>query len=394
MEVIRKQYLLEQLRSGAITFSERRELLALLRDDDNKQWILDTIEKEQELITGTEDVLPSILTAEETDKILNNILLMHDQPAFSKIRGIRYRYWWVAAAVALLVAVGGYMLSDRYQAPATVKAIKAKDLMPGSDKAILTLQDGTTVPLDSAGKQVIKQSGTTIRQSGGSLQYTVAETTDEIHYNTVQTPAGGQFHLILPDGSSVWLNAASSLRFPTAFNGKERSVEITGEAYFEIKPDPRAPFLVKIGNKAITEVLGTSFNINSYTDESSTNITLLTGVVRVVNLAPGEKEAAVVLKPGQQARLTEKLTVIDGVDTNGVIAWKNGIFNFDNISLRAAMRQLERWYNIHVMYEEDVPDIYFGGTLPRNISLNDLLPLLKESHVNYRIEGRNLIITK
>lgn len=298
------------------------------------------------------------------------------------------RWMWAAAAAVLVLGSGAiYLLRQPtvQQASNVVAAIVA----PGSNKAVLTLADGSTVTLDSAGNQVLQQGNATIKQQGGQLIYDVKNGQTAVNYNTLHTPRGGNFRITLPDGTKVWLNAASSLRYPTAFIGKERLVEITGEAYFEVAADAQLPFKVKAGNNAAIEVLGTAFNISNYTGEGPLKATLLSGAIRVS--AGGQ---SVALKPGQQAVVNGDITLADHADLGKVMAWKNGVFNFDDVSLQDAMRQVERWYDIDVVYENGVPDIYFGGKLPRNISLNDLLAALEASDVHFRIENNKLIVTK
>jgi ferric-dicitrate binding protein FerR (iron transport regulator) len=186
----------------------------------------------------------------------------------------------------------------------------------------------------------------------------------------------------------VWLNNASSLRYPTAFAGKAREVELTGEAYFEIAPDAALPFKVKVNQMAV-DVLGTSFNIMTYSDESAIRTTLLTGAVKVS--VAGDHA---VLKPGEQAQLTGSgnLKVVDDVNTDGVVAWKNGFFNFDRADLKTVMRQIGRWYDIEISYEGDLPTRAFGGKIGRNLNLSQVLELLKTYNVNFRIEGRKVTV--
>jgi ferric-dicitrate binding protein FerR (iron transport regulator) len=210
--------------------------------------------------------------------------------------------------------------------------------------------------------------------------------------------------VVLPDGTKVWLNAASSLRYPTAFSGKKRQIAITGEAYFEVAKDKAKPFFIKINNEAVIEVLGTNFNVNAYEDEASINTTLLEGSIRVEALGtlrgrPAGRNA-VILQPGQQGQIAagqktgqRQIKVIKDADIEKVMAWKNGAFNFNNASLEEVMRQLERWYDIQVVYENGIPDIHFGGELSRGVSLADLIKALKDSEIHFRIEeGRRLVV--
>jgi transmembrane sensor len=228
-------------------------------------------------------------------------------------------------------------------------------------------------------------------------------------FNTISTPRGRQFQLVLPDGSKVWLNAASSLRYPTVFAGNERRVEVTGEAYFEIEKNPNKPFRVTIlpssggaggGRKAEVEVLGTHFNINAYDDEDVIRTTLLEGKVRVVNRqsAIGSQQS-VTLKPGAQARIAisaqshqSSPILVQTVDTEQVMAWKNGFFQFNRTPLSEVLKQLARWYDVEIVYEQGVPDIRLGGEMKRDLTLAQVLKGLGKIGVNFRIEGKTLVV--
>jgi ferric-dicitrate binding protein FerR (iron transport regulator) len=278
-----------------------------------------------------------------------------------------------------------------------------KDVPPGSNRASLTLANGAVLLLDSTANQVIQQGATTVRQQGGQLQYDVQGAAGATSYNTLATPRGGQFQVSLPDGTKVWLNAASSIKYPTAFTGAERKVEITGEAYLEVATlrgaaGQKIPFKVMAGNACEIEVLGTHFNINTYTDEPAIKTTLLEGRVKVINRqAPAGNEASAILRPGQQAQVAlrdAKIHVVDDCDTEQVIAWKNGAFSFDNKSLEEVMRQLARWYDIDVVYEGKPPAVTFVGEMGRDVHLSKVLVFLRESRVSFRMEaGKRLVVT-
>jgi ferric-dicitrate binding protein FerR (iron transport regulator) len=231
------------------------------------------------------------------------------------------------------------------------------------------------------------KNGQLLYNAGGPVKGAVT-------YNTMTTPKGRQFQLVLPDGSKVWLNAASSLRYPTVFAGNERTVEVTGEAYFEVARNATKPFVVKVGHETEVQVLGTHFNINSYKDEANINTTLLEGSVRVLN-----KGKKALLKPGQsaqvamQANQTAGIKIVNDVDMEKVMAWKNGLFNFQDASLQEVMHQLERWYDIEVVYEKGAPEIEFVGKMERSLSLSEVLRGLQISEVHFRIEqGRRLVV--
>ncbi|WEK37503.1 MAG: DUF4974 domain-containing protein [Candidatus Pseudobacter hemicellulosilyticus] len=311
------------------------------------------------------------------------------------------RKWGWAAAALLLVAGGAYYLVVDKNSAAPVAAVpKATEVAPGKDGAILTLADGRQVVLDSLGNGIVaQQSGADVVLNNGRLVYDAAgQASAEILYNTMTTPKGRQFQVTLPDGTRVWLNAASSIRFPTIFAGTERRVEITGEVYFEVAQHSAKPFRVNVSGAAEIDVLGTSFNINAYENEKTINTTLLNGSIRI---------ADVLLRPGQQARVQHGMagqstaegditrrgvTVTNDVDIDKVMAWKNGLFNFEESSLEEVMRQLERWYDIEVVYENGVPKTRFWGEMQRQTQLPDLLEILRKTEVEFRMEGRRLIV--
>lgn len=301
------------------------------------------------------------------------------------VRRLGWIKYAAAAAIVVLVAAGG--LYRWKQPPAELKTVKVQDIPPGGNKAMLTLADGSVVTLDSTGNQVIQQGGTAVRQNGGQLTYDGGSGSDVVSYNTLTTPKGGQFQVKLSDGTRVWMNAASSLRYPTAFGGHERKVEITGEVYFEVAKDAARPFAVQAGNMKV-EVLGTHFNINAYDGLSTT---LLEGAVKVSDTQRGDH---VVLQPGQQAQLSRGIKVLREPDIDKIMAWKNGLFNFEGAGFKEVMQELERWYDIEVVYEGSAPDIRFGGELSRNKSLEGLIAALRDAEVHFEIRGRQLIVRK
>ncbi|MBW8682970.1 FecR family protein [Chitinophaga rhizophila] len=322
-----------------------------------------------------EEASPAFLT-----QLSDRLTAMDNEQKGGTVRKIS-RLWWAAAAV-LVLAAGTWVVLQRptLRQEVTVN-IPVQDIAPGRNGAVLTLADGSQVTLDSLGNgQIGNQNGSRLILQNGSLKYDAANAATA-SYNTIHTPASRQFKLVLPDGSAVWLNAESAIRYPTAFNGADRTVEISGEAYFEVVPDATRPFRVKIDNKATIDVLGTDFNINAYKDELSIRATLLSGRVKV-NTTSGEA----VLQPGQQAAIRETIQVNNQINTGQVTAWKDGIFNFDELGVEEVMRQLARWYDIEVVYEKNVPDIRFYGEIGRNLSLSQVLEGLKLSGVNFRIE--------
>ncbi len=296
----------------------------------------------------------------------------------------RYR-WWAAAAVFLLLLGAGTLW---LRTPAPKKEMAAIDVAPGTTKALLTLANGQVVPLDSAGSQSWQQGNTHISQSGGLLAYSQHGNDDAVNFNTLTTPRGGTFRVTLPDGSSVWLNAASSLRYPTAFKGAERLVEVQGEAYFEIAQNAQQPFKVKINNQTTIVVLGTSFNVNAYANESTIATTLLTGAIRMLH-----RDEQVTLHPGQQARTSATtIETIQHIDTTQVLAWKNGLFDFHNATLPEVMRQLARWYDIDVVYAGNIPTITFDGKMDKHLQLSQIIKIFSYMKLNCRLEGNKRLV--
>ena len=302
-----------------------------------------------------------------------------------------------AAAVLLLAGTGVYLLLQRKEKPtlANIHSVPVKtDIMPGGNKAVLTLSDGSTIVLDRAAIGPVANQGATniVKPNDGSLTYTGSKATDgttAILYNTISTPKGGQYQVTLPDGTKVWLNAASSIRFPTSF-GNTRTVQITGELYFEVTHDKSKPFIVQTGETNI-QVLGTKFNVNAYTDEPAVKTSLMEGKVAVTRHAEH-----LTLQPGEQAICAthDPLTINHSPDMEQVMAWKNGLFNFNEVTLRQAMRQIANWYNVDVHYAAGVPDPKFWGKMQRDLTLSQLLELLNTTGVHFTIqEKKDLIVT-
>lgn len=317
--------------------------------------------------------------------------------------------WQLPAAAAILLILALVLFISYYKKlsnsnidanTASTIVHKVNDIAPGGNKALLTLADGTTIVLDSASNGTIgKQGNITIQKlSNGLLAYTingkVVTENDAMFYNTISTPRGGKYQLILEDGTKVWLNAASSIRFPVKFGGGQRKVDITGEAYFEVAKNKDLPFRVNAASSQV-EVLGTHFNINAYDDESFVKTTLLEGAVKVsVHLSDQHPEDAF-LKPGQQSSIDNygKIKIISNADTAEAVAWKNGRFQFTSADLKTILRQIARWYNVNVIYKGNA-DIHFTGQLSRteNVSkIFDQLALTGEVH--FKIDGNNIIVT-
>lgn len=324
------------------------------------------------------------------------------QAAFKSItqrkpaRVIRLRNAAAAAVLFIGLTAGAAFLLNGRQAKSPVTVADNKPLhnvTPGGNKAVLTLADGSQITLDSAGNGAIASQGNmqVIKLNSGQLAYNAgngAKDSRMISYNTLATPRGGQFQIILPDGTKVWLNAASSLRYPTTFAGKERKVKLSGEAYFEVAKMDGKPFSVDVDDMQI-QVLGTHFNVMAYGDEASIRTTLLEGAVRIRHGA-GQTS----LHPGQQAQLktSGEMKVFDDVDVEETVAWKNGYFQFNRASLAGVMRQISRWYDADIAFEGKLPEREFGGKIARNSSIDEVLKVLELSNVHFRIEGKKITV--
>ncbi|MEO8582250.1 MAG: FecR family protein [Flavitalea sp.] len=299
---------------------------------------------------------------------------------------------WFAAAAIAVIAIGIYITYNMPDGNKRVKSVITQaDASPGGNKAILTLGDGTKVLLDNAHNGLVALQGKTsiTKLSEGQLAYDVtSETSSLITTNTMSTPRGGQYQLRLPDGTIAWLNAASSITYPTAFTDKERVVKITGEIYFEVYKDPTKPFRVILPDASEIKVLGTHFNVNSYSDEGDIRTTLLEGKVKVNN-----GNNSMDLAPLEQAVIDKKIISLNKkADITQVMAWKNGWFNFEGADLKTVLRQLSRWYDVDVVYEGNISTEKFGGEIERSLLLSQVLNVLKSAGAKFSIEGKKLIV--
>ncbi|WP_431216412.1 FecR family protein [Puia sp. P3] len=305
-----------------------------------------------------------------------------------KVRWIR-----VAAAACVLAAIvagGVFFLAGRKTAGTALRPGIVNDLMPGKNGAILTLDNGRQVILDSTGDGVIaRQDGARIEVRGGRLTYHKVREAGVATRNTMTTPVGRKYQLMLSDGTMVWLNAASSISYPTTFLDTQRVVSVTGEAYFEVAGNANKPFVVN-ANGMMVEVLGTNFNINAYTDEGVLKTTLLSGSVRVRR---GSSQQ--LLSPGQQALLgkDDQFRVVDNTDMDLVMAWKNDEFYFSDADLPTVMRQLSRWYDLEVIYEPGAPlNKHFEGEIPMNTMISQVLSVLEKNDVHFHLQGKKLTV--
>lgn len=379
--------LLSGYRTGNLSPAEQQQLMALLHDPAWREQLESLFTED---LSATE--FPVNAGKEELDLVYEQVKL---QTAEAKVLTFRPMRWAAAAVAVLAIGIGGYYLSSM---PAKLNgdAIsnveqKGEHILPGGNKAVLTLSDGSQIELDDmANGEIAKESGVKITKTAdGRLLYTVRKGLAHVKpaFNTISTPRGGQYQVALPDGTMVWLNAASSLKYPSSFTAKDRLVALTGEAYFEVAKDKMRPFKVKTEQQEV-EVLGTHFNINAYDEEEVVKTTLIEGSVKVT--LPSNKSA--VLKPGQQSVVLNDIKVNE-VDANSAIDWKQGLFWFNDESIYSIMRQFSRWYNIEVEYRGDVRNVRFGGQVSRMKNLAQVLRIMElTKSIQFKVEGNKIIV--
>jgi transmembrane sensor len=358
----------------------------------------------------------STITTNEIEKNLDQVwesLPVNKDEKASNNRTVKPLLKWLAVAASIaIISTIGVNIFLRQKAEPKIKTVAiVQDAAPGDNRAKLTLANGQNIMLHEAGNGKLAQQGQTavIKTKQGEIVYEfdmqeVGSRAQTVTYNTISTPKAGQYQVKLPDGTRVWLNAASSIHFPTVFPTTERVVEIAGEAYFEVakvtKNSKRVPFKVKAGNQVV-EVLGTRFNVNSYADEAIIQTTLVEGSIKL-ELA-GKENQGVLLRPGEQALLARDLRKsadiaagsfkVKQVDTKTVIAWKEGYFRFNNVGLPELMRQLSRWYDMEVVYEGPIKEYEFVGQIERNTNLSKVLQILELGDVHFRIENKKIVVT-
>lgn len=304
----------------------------------------------------------------------------------------------VAASITLLLASGLYYFKSTNHSQIQLTE-EIKEFTPGGHRGVLTLSNGKQIVLanvevnDSIVNEGDNEEVIIQMNPNGLITYVVNPNLNSDNhnfnaFNTLSTPIGGQYNVILADGTKVYLNAVSSIKYPTQFNGDKRIVELEGEAYFEVSKDKNKPFIVKSRNQTI-EVLGTHFNVHSYSNESFVKTTLLEGSVAV-----SYKDQRTILKPGQQSSVTDDAEhiLINDVDAESTVAWKDGRFKFDNADLKTVMNQLERWYDIKVEYEGEIPDLKFNGGTFMNKNLSEVLKVLELSNIKFEMKGNTIIV--
>jgi transmembrane sensor len=351
-------------------------------------------------ITDAESLAAALRELQNTDTegglfLVKQRIAEEDQKPKRRVVGLWFQIA-AAASIVFILSIGGYFLLHK---PGVQQySVNAKnDIAPGGNKAILVLANGKQIILTAAKNGLLSQQGSVAvnKTADGQLVYNnanpkseIKHPNSEITYNTMITPRGGTYSVTLSDGTKVWLNDVSSIKYPTAFTGKERDVEITGEAYFEVAHNPNKPFRVTVAGQTV-EVLGTHFNINAYPEEGPIRTTLLEGKVKVTR-----NGQTATLLPGQQAQAgISSINVFDHADTEQATAWKDGFFRIDNSDLPTIMRQVERWYDVTVVYQGKIPSVHFSGEMRRNVEASKLLHMLSFFDIHYQIQGRTIIVS-
>jgi transmembrane sensor len=382
--------------TGMASDQERDELMQLIDENEHDDIVNQLISEQLEIYdAGHTDSIAS-LEKSKADELFQKIIREHQaqKPEIPRIgRHTSWLKWTAAAAVVLFFSALGYQY---FKKPGTKTSVVATtqpypyDVPPAKMNAVLTLSDGTRINLDSAANgNIALQGNTQVSKENGKIKYKYAGGLTDVQFNTISTERGNQYMVVLPDQTKVWLNASSSITFPTAFTGNIRRVKISGEAYFEVAKRKDMPFKVSFAGDGEIEVLGTHFNVNTYKDDDVIRTTLLEGSVRISK----NKETGV-LRPGQQAQIKENAAMhITEVDTDEIMAWKNGFFNFKDADIKAIMLQLSRWYNIEIRYEGHTGRQLFSGEIDRSLNLVSVLKILEKTKVHFRLEeNRKLVI--
>ncbi|MBP8115394.1 MAG: FecR family protein [Chitinophagaceae bacterium] len=375
--------LLKKYLDGKATFEEKALIEKWYSLEENAENIKDGLD----LVNVKESLYQRIVAELDKEKLNEKAIVV---PMYKKF------FFRVAATIIILLSAGVFFLYNKKQQSEVAQTETANplknDVAPGGDKAVLTLADGSQIILDNAKNgNLANQGDIKVIKLDGQLAYNGSNQSTEVLYNTISTPKGGQYQLVLADGSKVWLNAASSLRFPASFIGKERKVELTGEGYFEVAKDADMPFKVVMNNGMEVEVLGTHFNVMGYDDEGMVKTTLVEGKVKVIK---GSNH--IMLLPNQQGSLlreNDNLKIDWNADVNKAISWKNGLFDFDNDAITDIMRQLARWYDVEIQYSGNIVAQFYTGSIRRQVNISQVLFMLEQAGgVQFKIEGKKIIV--
>lgn len=387
----RLNYLLDIYLNKKANDHEKDELFDLVRQAKDDEALEQILLRAWNNFPHNENVFQSA----KSEQILNNILSTPEQKVpFINPKNNRQIYFAAAAVIVFIgfaVMLFGY--KKRKPNPLITKVKPHHDIFPGSNKAVLKLANGESIVLDSAHiGTIINLKNTCIKKAqDGLLVYNAGrlQLNQPSSINTVTTPRGGQYQIVLPDGSKVWLNAASSLSFPTQFTGKIRQVSVSGEAYFEVAKNAAVPFRVKTERAGI-EVLGTHFNVMAYADEQEMKTTLLEGSIKI-----NSKNSTNLLKPGQQAlvNINGRQTIDYDADTDDAVAWKNGMLQFKDAGIQEIMRQISRWYDVPVSFEGKITKRQFTGRIARNIKVPALLAMLQYMGVHVGLKNDEIVVS-
>ncbi|TSJ36422.1 DUF4974 domain-containing protein [Mucilaginibacter corticis] len=363
-----------------LSAAEKEELLELMGAEENEEQVKALFQYSWNNFTPANPVFRKAKSEE----------LLHRLE--QRIKPVKIIRLWpkivAAASILVLFSAGGYFIYHKSTSVTNSEAA-AVNIGPGKNKAILILANGRQIILSAAGSGNIARQGnmTISKVAAGAIAYNGAGAgKDTPAYNTIVTPRGGQYRLTLADGTMVWLNALSSLKYPANFTGRDRTVELSGEGYFEVAHNKAMPFRVKTPGQ-IVEVLGTHFDINAYQNESATKTTLLAGSVKITH-----DQTEKLLAPGEQASVNARSFDIVKKNTEEAVAWKNGYFRFIDTPLPIILRQFERWYNITVVYDGPVSDQYFSGKITRSADLSRVLKILEQGGIRYELKDRQLTI--
>ena len=385
---------MERFEQGAADSGEEAELMAFFGRVEDREAIGDILARQ--LTDAAASYVPDVA---RWQPVIDRILGREVGTEIVTRRRLIYLRYYAAAVVILLLGVATWLILRPKQVPVPAEAAQTSrfrnDVPPGGNRAILTLAGGKTVVLDSVHQgQLARQAGSVVLKSDSDrLTYRpngVGGEAGAITYNILATPRGGQYRLTLVDGTRVWLDAASSIRYPTSFTGAERTVEVTGQAYFEVAHDAKHPFHVRVG-QLVVEDIGTSFNVNAYAEEGSIRVTLIEGKVGLSTVRSRET-----LDPGQQAAIGENgaIGVTDHADLGEVLAWKNGLFSFNAADMAVIGRQISRWYDVDLVFRDSVPG-HFVADIPRDEPVSKLLQLLElTGRVHFIIEGRKITVMR
>jgi len=394
--------LIDKVFTGSATPAEFDELIAALKGTG-----YETVLQEMEERVGDQGSDITDVSPDKWNRLVDNILQSDSGMAGKnsvpprrrrvyRMPLIRYAAAACIMAVLILTALLIRKKSGNGSPPVAgkekEKVLPAGDIHPGGNRAVLQLADGTLISLDSTRTGAIAHQGSAniLRRADGGIVYRPSgnKNNSEPLLNMLSTPRGGQFQLVLPDGTKVWLNAASYIRYPVSFDKKVRKVEVQGEVYLEVAKNADKPFIVDAGDGMEIKVLGTHFNVNTYKEERYRRMTLLEGAVEIVS-GKGSR----LLKPGEQALAGKDGNIrVEEVNTAAVVAWKNGLFDFSRSEIPSVMNQLARWYDIEVQYEGPLPEALYSGEMERDLNLSQVVKLLETAGIHIKIKNKTLVV--